>query len=235
MMALYWNSAGDSLNEADQLNTSALLFMAASLPTFGAAGYMPSIVMERPLFYRERDDGCYTVPAYLLYKVIEEGLLASAASVIGTIMIYFGTGLSGSYGFFFLAYYQILLCGIALAYQVASVAPTMDAANTLLPVYSVTALFFSGILLRRQDIPPAFRWYSWTVFGRYGWQMMMLNHFGSDPQPPIFQDGDDLLNIIDYYDVAGDIGFNYGLMVAIWIIWLLLAAIGLTYIRHTNR
>ena len=146
-MALYWDSAGDSLNEADQLNTSALLFMAASLPTFGAAGYMPSIVMERPLFYRERDDGCYTVPAYLLYKVIEEGLLASGASLIGTILIYFGTGLSGSYGFFFLAYYQILLCGIALAYQVASVAPTMDAANTLLPVYSVTALFFSGILL----------------------------------------------------------------------------------------
>ena len=60
---------------ANQLNVAALLFMCNILPAYAASGNMPSIVLERPLFYRERDDGCYPVAAYVAHKAIEEGAI----------------------------------------------------------------------------------------------------------------------------------------------------------------
>ena len=57
----------------------------------------------------------------------------------------------------------LVVIGIALAYVVSAVAPHMDAANAMLPVYSVIALFFTGILIRRQDMPDAWRYVPCTL------------------------------------------------------------------------
>ena len=39
-----------------------------TLPAFGASSYIPSIVLERGLFIRERNDGLYRVITYLCSK-----------------------------------------------------------------------------------------------------------------------------------------------------------------------
>jgi len=33
---------------------------------------VPSLVLDRPLFYRETNDGCYGPFAYFTYKIIQE-------------------------------------------------------------------------------------------------------------------------------------------------------------------
>jgi hypothetical protein len=43
-----------------------------TLPAFGATAYMPSIMLERALFVRERNDGLYRVITYLVAKIIDE-------------------------------------------------------------------------------------------------------------------------------------------------------------------
>ena len=50
-MALYWGIGGD-FSIGNQININAMLFMWTVLPAFGAASYVPSIVLERPLFLR---------------------------------------------------------------------------------------------------------------------------------------------------------------------------------------
>jgi hypothetical protein len=50
-------------------NTSSLLLLTTVLPSYGAAAYVPSLVLERPLFFRERNDGCFRTISYLLSKV----------------------------------------------------------------------------------------------------------------------------------------------------------------------
>lgn len=59
-------------------------------------------------------------------------------------MMYFDVGLQGSFIRFWLINFFIAQNGIALAYVCSSVAKTMDAANTLLPVYNTYQLLFSG-------------------------------------------------------------------------------------------
>ena len=50
-MALYWGIGSDFSGD-NLYNIMAMLFMWTVLPAFGAASYVPSIVLERPLFLR---------------------------------------------------------------------------------------------------------------------------------------------------------------------------------------
>lgn len=68
IFTLYW-SVGDNLMADNVINIGAVLFMWCTLPAFGAASYVPAIVLERPLFVRERNDGLYRVITYLCAKV----------------------------------------------------------------------------------------------------------------------------------------------------------------------
>ena len=47
-----------------------------------------------------------------------------------------------------------------LAYFVAAVSPNMDVANSALPAYVVSLLFFVGLLIRHEDQPDYWSWYA---------------------------------------------------------------------------
>ena len=53
MMLLYWGK-GNNLATTNLLNVSTLLYMWAMLPAFSAAAYVPTLVLERPLYTRYR-------------------------------------------------------------------------------------------------------------------------------------------------------------------------------------
>jgi hypothetical protein len=61
--------------------------MWTTLPAFGAASYVPAIVLERPL--RERADGLYSVGAYLAAKMVEEVGLAFFSSLVFSCIVWF--------------------------------------------------------------------------------------------------------------------------------------------------
>lgn len=127
--------------------------MWAGMPAFGASSYVPAITLERKLFIRERNDGCYLVITYLIYKLVEELLLAVVSSIGIAAFVWGGIGLQGNFGFFWVQYILTLSIGITLAYFVGSLAPTIDVANAALPAYVVTLLFFAGFLIPRTKIP----------------------------------------------------------------------------------
>ncbi len=57
-------------------------------------------------------------------------------------------------------YYVTLANGIMLAYLVASFAPSMDAANAILPAIVVTFLFLGGLIMVARTVPVYLSWYS---------------------------------------------------------------------------
>eukprot|EP00955_Chlamydomonas_euryale_P020915 221524-Chlamydomonas_euryale.AAC.4 len=153
------------------------------LPAFGAAAYVPSLVLERSLFVRERADGLYYTVTYLLSKMFDELVLAALASCGMTAFVFYGVQLRGEWVCFWMIYYVTLCVGIVLAYFVASISPNLDVANALLPTYVVTLLFFAGFLFRLTDIPPWWYWYSFIDFLRYTWGGMMANQFQEEDPP----------------------------------------------------
>lgn len=239
LSSMYANQgASETQDMANQLNIASLLFMSNILPAYAASGNMPSIVLERPLFYREQDDGCYPVAAYVAHKAIEEGAIGLLVTLVGQAIVFSVVGLRGSFLRYWLVYWLVQQSGIALAYVCASLAPNMDAANTMLPVYNTCQLLFSGLLIRRKDIAPGWAWWPHTLFVRYGWQAQLMNHFGRNREPPAFVDPDtgETMGVAAYYGADKLAwGANVGYILLCWFCWLAIAGVVLSKVRHRRR
>lgn len=179
IMTLYLGIGNDFYPE-NYINISAVLFMWTTLPAFGAAAYIPAIVLERSLFVRERHDGMYRVFTYLLAKMFDELLITGVVSVGIAAYTFYGIQLQGEFVLFWLTYYITLSTGIVLAYFIAALSPNMDVANALLPTYVVTLLFFGGFLMQFDKMPDYWYWYSYIDFLRYAWGALMVNQFNNN-------------------------------------------------------
>ena len=238
MMSLFWKigePTGAAQDQSTQLNVASLLSMLNILPSFQASGYMPSVVMERAMFYREVDDGVYPLSSYIAYKIIEEGVLAIPVSLIAQMMLYLGCGIQGSYFYFWIINYGVMLCGIALAYVCAAAAPDMDSANTLLPIYNVVQLLFSGIIIRVQSMPKGWAWYRHTLFVRYGWMAQMRNHFRNSEPKVFVDDSGTAVGVSDFYGVSHSLGTNILAVFGIWLFWIAMAYAVMKNVRHQKR
>ncbi|KAI8473366.1 MAG: ATP-binding cassette superfamily [Monoraphidium minutum] len=176
LAALYWG-IGDDFAFLNLSNQSAFLFMWVALPCFSAAAYMPSLVLERGLFARERGDGLYRVSTYLTAKMVDELALAAPITLATAAFVWKGVRLVGSFWVFYAAYYVTLAVGIAMAYFIAAVAPSMDAANAMLPTYAITLLLFAGQLMTFQVMAWWMRWYSYIDVLTYSWGALVINQF----------------------------------------------------------
>jgi len=237
MMSLFWKigaPSGAAQDQSTQLNVASLLSMLNILPSFQASGYMPSVVLERAMFYREVDDGVYPLISYIIYKIVEEGILALPVSAVAQMMLFLGCAIKGSYFYFWIINYGVMSCGIALAYVCAAVAPDMDSANTLLPVYNVVQLLFSGIIIRVASMPPGWAWYRHTLFVRYGWMAQMRNHFKNEPAVFVDENGN-AVGVSDFYGVSHSLSTNILAVFGLWLFWIFLAYLAMKNIRHQKR
>jgi ABC-type multidrug transport system ATPase subunit len=229
----------DPLNVKARGNIAAALFMCTALPSFTASGYMPSIVSERPLFYRETNDGCYSAFSYTLYKLLEEAVPQVVGSLIFCALTSFLIEFKGHFAWQWLIFFVTGQTGIALAYVCASVARNMDEANTLLPVYNVLGMFFTGVLFTYEEIPTGWRWYTWTCFVRYAWSAHMVNNFGDKceegpeshdtPACPIEYWG------IDVGSAGTEIWKNFAVLCLCWLFFVSAAWFTMANVRHVRR
>ncbi|PNH11011.1 ATP-binding cassette sub-family G member 2 [Tetrabaena socialis] len=164
---------GDNLAADNITNISAVLFMWSATTGFVAASYIPSLVLERRLFVRERNDGLYLAPTYLTAKLMDELMINAVASLGASAFTFYGIGLLNSFAVFYVSYFVGVAVGIVLAYFVASFAHNMDVANALLPTYAVTLVVFAGFLIPFDKMPPWLKWYSYIDFARYSWGAVM--------------------------------------------------------------
>ncbi|CAK0783380.1 hypothetical protein CVIRNUC_006579 [Coccomyxa viridis] len=176
IMTLYWR-VGDNHKLSNYNNLAAVLFLWTILPGYAAAAFIPTIVLERPLFVRERNDGLYRPITYVIFKMMEEISITLINSLVFSSIVFFPLKLTGDFILFWLLNLTTTSIGIVLAYAIASVSPNMDVANAALPAYVTSLLFFVGLLLRIQDQPNYWKWYGYLDFLKYAWSSQMINQF----------------------------------------------------------
>lgn len=245
-MTLYWGIGDQNDIQSLQSTASALYFFMA-LCGYGAAAFVPSLTLERALFYRERCDGCYAAWTYYLAKFIEEAVLCVLTSFIFAATVFFSMKLQGSFFYFVLSYFLTSMIGIVLAYLVAAIAPNMDAANALLPTYVTVCMYFGGLFIVFDKIPVGWKWFSYISFLRYSWGAVMINNFDGQPTGDVrvFLDSDgNLLNILEFYGmstnngpnvVMSNLGVCLGVACGQLFLFGLLGALALTFISHMKR
>jgi hypothetical protein len=243
-MSLYWG-IGKKEDAQSIQSTASVLYFFAALCGYGAAAFVPSLTMERALFYRERADGCYAGVTYYLSKFIEEAVMAIITSLVFAVLVFFSLSLQGSFFIFALGYFLTTLLGIVLAYAVAAVAPNMEAANALLPTYVTVCMYFGGLFIVFDKIPIGWYWFSWTSFLRYSWGVFMVNQFQNQitGDSPVFYDAgtDSYVTILEFYGMGDgdDIMNSYktclGILAGIMVFFGFMGALAVTFISHIKR
>lgn len=240
ILSLYWG-IGENRDAQSIQSTASLLYFVAAICGYGAAAFVPSLTLERALYYRELSDGCYKPATYYIAKFIEEGVLATITSLVFCIFVHFGCALQGNFFLLFVSYYLTTMMGIILAYAVAAVAPSMEAANAILPTLVTIWMFFGGLFIVFEKIPTGWYWFSWTSFLRYSWGAMMLNQFQNkeNGEVPIFFQNGEAVNILEFYGfegpVMGSVGACLGLLSSLIVIFSVVGILGLIFIRHDKR
>ena len=151
--------------------------------------------------------------------------------------MYAVVGLRGSFLRYWLVYWLVQQSGVALAYVCASLAPNMDAANTLLPVYNTCQLLFSGLLIRRKDIAPRV-----GVVAAHALRALRVasaadESFRKEPRTPAFVDSEtgETMGVAAYGADGLDWGANVGYILLCWFCWLAIAGVVLSKVRHGKR
>ena len=234
IFTLYWR-VGNDLVPSNVYNIMAALFMWCVLPAFGAVSYVPSLVLERPLYIRERADGLYHVLTYLVFKIGEELVVAFFNSLVFSNLVFWPIKFQGSWALFWLVYFCTLSVGIVLAYLVASLAPNMEVANAALPTYVVTLLFFAGLLYRWSDIPKWWQWYGYIDFLRYAWGALMANQFGGD-RNIVFVTDPVPTTVLEYYSLSGISMWGWlGIELCFFVVFLGFTYLAIAYVKHIKR
>jgi len=240
-MSIYWG-LGDKSDPQSMQSVAGALYFFMALCGYGAAAYVPSLTLERAMFYRERADGCYAAWTYYVSKFIEEAILCILSSLIFSAIVFFSLRLQGSFFVFALAYFLTAMVGIVLAYCVASVAPTMEAANALLPTYVTVCMYFGGLFIVFDKIPVGWQWFSYTSFLRYAWGALMQNQFAgyANGEARVFGEGGSM-TILEFYgmsdddSIMGSIPACLGILCGLLVTFGALGALGLTFISHVKR
>jgi ABC-type multidrug transport system ATPase subunit len=245
-MSLYWG-IGDKTDVQSMQSTAACLYFFIALCGYGAAAFVPSLTLERALFFRERADGCYSPVTYYLSKFIEESIICVITSVVFSLMVFYPCKFQGSFLIFLTSYFLTTMIGIVLAYVVAAIAPNMEAANALLPAYVTVCMFFGGLFIVFDEIPVGWKWFSYTSFLRYSFGSLMLNQFDNDMFRDLsvfFQPGQtsgEGQTILSFYGMAeGDgimnnMGVQFAINTGLCFFFAALGAAALGGISHVKR
>ena len=222
---------GDDHGPANVVNISSMLFMWTTLPAFGAASYVPQIVMERSLYMRERADGLYRPMTYVVAKMFDELLLLFFVTLVIAAVVFYAVNLSGSFALFWLVYYVTLANGVVLAYLISALSPNMEAANAILPTYVVTLLFFAGFLIRPADTPEYWKWYAYVDLMKFSWGALMINQWKEND--PEFVSG---VSLLTEYDLKGESEWAYvGYLCVFFVAFFVAAFLALKHVNHSKR
>jgi len=233
---------GDEISPQKVQGLTGVLFMVVALCGYGAAAVVPTLVLDRPLFYRETNDGCYGPCAYYMFKLIQEGFLCVFTSLMFMMIVYWGVGFQGSFGTMAAIYYLTTMISIALAYAIASLAPDVDAASAMLPTYVTTVMFVGGLIMLVEQIPGWWAWYGWTSFIRYAWAALMLTQFSGNPSGEallFLGKNGTAITVLDFYGLEGSVlgstGACVGFLALIFAFFLTCGMAIISNVRHERR
>lgn len=231
VMSLFWGVGNDFSGTGVQ-STVSVLFMVTALNGFGAASYVPTLVLQRPLFYRERSDGLYGEATYLTFLLGMEGILATVTCSVYCIIVYWAINFNLNFGLLWVIYYISALIGISCAYFFAAVSPNLEVANAVLPIYMVVNLFFAGLFIPIDNLPSYWKWYSYIDFMRFAWGGLTYGQYEDRDVQYIGGSG-----VLDFFNLSG-YGSAWQLVgyLSIFLpVYIVLTYLALRFVNHSKR
>jgi len=225
-----------STDPAAAQSVSGLMFATVVLCGYEAAPFVPSISLDRPIFYRDRADGYYGSAAYVLAKLAEDAVVMAVTAVIYSVIVFYGCALSGSFAVFLGVRFFASMVGVALAYWSAAVSPTMASACAILPAIVTVGQFLSGYIITYGAMPAGWYWFYHINFLQYGLTALLNNQF----EDAAGQGNLLATQQLQTYNLAGDQltqqpSFGIAMLAVVMAAVLVLTTVTLSVVNHGSR
>ena len=175
-------------------------------------------------------------------KIFDEIVLAVISSAIFGSIAFLAVDLQGSFVVFWAVYCGNLLAGVAIAYVIAAIARDLDTANAMLPAYASTLVLFAGFMIRLDDIPNYYYWYTYLNFVQYGFSALLVNQYDTEKaanltlRVPREKGGFENVMMLEYYSINDVNASVYASIIYVFVVvYCLLAYLAMQYWRHQKR
>jgi hypothetical protein len=194
---------------------------------------IPFYVLQRAVFTRERCNGAYGVPEYVLSKFVTSLPGIAALALIASALIVFPVRLHG-FGIYFMILFFSLLWAEAFMALMAALVPHYIVGIALAAGVFGFFMLCEGFFIVKSKIPGYLIWGYYLAPHTYTFRMFMHNEFDSAGEfnSRVFPSG---TSVLEFYDMT-NVNILYDTLI------LILFAVGLQtffgsalYFLHTGR
>eukprot|EP00121_Abeoforma_whisleri_P015005 Awhi_evm1s13833 len=230
LLSVYYdvNTSGTNPN----INALACVFMVAALWGMNGMGYITGMIQDRPVFYRERQAGCYKVLPHLISKIILEWPFSLVATFLFSVTIYFGCRFYIGFGivqflYFWACVFILNEAAAAFAATLAASSPNMEVAVSIAPMILVIQFIFAGFLIVRSALPVYWRYTArYLSFFTYGFAGLAQNSFEGTANQQL---------LVDYELTEITKWENLAVLGGLVVFWRILNYLALRFCKHYKK
>ena len=160
----------------------AILFITVFIGAAITIIYIPSLIIDKPVFIRESNDGCYRAMSYSTANFLIEAASMAISSILFTSILYFCIpGLQRTAEAFFcfmLFHYVFSLTACTITLSMAAPLPSIELAAGAVAVYALFNVSIMGFL---SQVPVWWAWACFISYMRWGFAAFMINQFQGQP------------------------------------------------------
>jgi len=216
---IYLNIASDARGVQDRQGS---LFFIIVQTMFGSVmGVLTVFGAEKTVFIREYSARLYGLPAYFTSRYMVELPSHIVLPIVMAVITYFMVGYQlAADKFWWYALTLVLVdnCGTSLGIMVSCIFAELSVAMTVMPLFLLPLMVFSGFFVNSDTLPKYFAWISYISPMKYGFTAVGQNEFAglqihctpAQNCPPGY-DGEAVLALLGFND-KGSVGFNNGML-----------------------
>jgi len=174
---------GQDNDQAAIQNSNGALFVLITNISFGNIfAVCNAFCSELPIFLREHFNGMYRTDVYFLAKQLVELPLYIVEPLIVFTILYWMVGLNPAADKFFIGAAIVLLVVqvvLSLGYLLSCLAPNVDIALAIAPVFIIPFMLFGGFYLNTGSVPIWLSWLKYLSWFLYGFEALLINQWSS--------------------------------------------------------
>jgi len=156
----------------------AVIFITIQITGLITVIYIPSLVINKPVFIRESNDGCYRTISYVCANYLIEAIAIACSSICYTCVLYWAIGGMnpdvGAFFFFMFTHFVYSLTATVITLSIAAPLPSIEVSAGAVAVYVLLNTAWMGFL---SEVPLWWGWACFISYMRWGFGALMINQF----------------------------------------------------------
>mmetsp|Transcript_12160 Transcript_12160/g.27695 ORF Transcript_12160/g.27695 Transcript_12160/m.27695 type:complete len:749 (+) Transcript_12160:126-2372(+) len=176
--SLYATSKANGATPQGLIIVIAVIFITVFITAIITIIYIPGLIIDKPVFIRESNDGCYRTISYVCANFLIEAIGVACSSIGYTSVVYWAIAgmnpTAGAFFFFMFTHFVYSLTALVITLSIAAPLPSIEVSAGAVAVYALLNVAIMGFL---SEVPVWWGWACFISYMRWAFGAFMINQF----------------------------------------------------------